>query len=480
MMQNQRVVFPISWAGPLQSLPYLLRSDPAGAREVLRQSTNLARGLDGQIKNMRTHVAHGGNPVEGGTRGEKGGVIGEGWIGNPAYYASQTPSYIRFLEHFDLPHPEQEYREAILRFADFSLEHLGGTPVDFEKLRASFRSHWPNRWVMIIPLMLHAHGLTNDEKYSRAAVMIFEDLMAMVERNPHGYWAAWTFDPKGAALFDSVYNPVAYQRGITAFWAEGLLDLIGPDKASRFVAAQARYFVFSGQLLDSLEMDNVGAICARTHGGHPLFRDQIAVYLCDDFAFYRGLITEPVKWAVASPNGNVEGSSPDRTLGMAYYGSFTLRWAFGIGKGTRWCGATVEQLPDGEGVKVRVRNGLPWTQPVVRFRGSELGLGADAPAMLLRIKEPTWRRLAELEAVKEKDALRIDVGRAMFVRIYYGAWHAEWADTKQFALRYRRPDGVVETTQLSAHFVAYPGVGYGEHFVEWEAEPGQYVLSNVR
>ena len=71
MMQNQRVVFPISWAGPLQSLPYLLRSDPAGAREVLRRSTNLARGLDGQIKNMRTHVAHGGNPVEGGTRDEK-------------------------------------------------------------------------------------------------------------------------------------------------------------------------------------------------------------------------------------------------------------------------------------------------------------------------------------------------------------------------------------------------------------------------
>ena len=68
-------------------------------------------------------------------------------------------------------------------------------------------------------------------------------------------------------------------------------------------------------------MDNVGAICARTHGGHPLFRDQIAVYLYDDFAFYRGLITELVKWAVASPNGNVEGSSPDRTLGMAYYGS---------------------------------------------------------------------------------------------------------------------------------------------------------------
>ena len=53
-------------------------------------------------------------------------MIGEGWIGNPAYYAAQTPFYIRFLEHFDLPHPEEEYREAILRLADFSLEHLGG------------------------------------------------------------------------------------------------------------------------------------------------------------------------------------------------------------------------------------------------------------------------------------------------------------------------------------------------------------------
>ena len=122
-------------------------------------------------------------------------------------------------------------------------------------------------------------------------------------------------------------------------------------------------------------------------------------------------------------------------------------------------------------------NGLPWTQPVVRFRGT-LGLAADARRHVAQDQRAHVATAGRAGGRQGERRLADRCRKGDFVRIYHGAWHAEWADTKQFALRYRRPDGVVETTQLSANFVAYPGVGYGEHFVEWEAEPGQYVLSN--
>jgi hypothetical protein len=70
-----------------------------------------------------------------------------------------------------------------------------------------------------------------------------------------------------------------------------MLDrMIGAGEAARFVAAQARWFVFSGQLLDTLETDNATAVRASTHGGHTGIRNQIGIYLYDDFAFYRGLL----------------------------------------------------------------------------------------------------------------------------------------------------------------------------------------------
>jgi hypothetical protein len=129
--------------------------------------------------------------------------------------------------------------------------------------------------------------------------MLFDDLMDLVERNPHGYWPAWTFSPK-ADKFDTAYNPVAYERGIAAPWWEGQLDVIGRETASRFVAGQARWFVYSGQLLDTLEMDNATAIRASTHGGHTNIRNQIGLYLYDDFAFYRGLLADLVTWSAAT------------------------------------------------------------------------------------------------------------------------------------------------------------------------------------
>ena len=60
--------------------------------------------------------------------------VDEGWTGNPSYHAALMPCYVRVLEHFELPFRQKESREAIVRYADFSLELLGGNPVDFDKL----------------------------------------------------------------------------------------------------------------------------------------------------------------------------------------------------------------------------------------------------------------------------------------------------------------------------------------------------------
>src|SRR5581483_2661821 len=114
------------------------------------------------------------------------------------------------LEHFDLPVPDS-YRNAVVRFADFTLDILGGKPVDWERLNKTCTGEWPSRIVPVIPVVLHAYTLKPEPQYARAARMLFDDLMDLVEHNPHGYFPAWTFTPK-ADKYDTVYNPVSYER----------------------------------------------------------------------------------------------------------------------------------------------------------------------------------------------------------------------------------------------------------------------------
>ena len=47
------------------------------------------------------------------------------------------------LEFFEVPFPQEAYRTAILRYADFGLELLGGSPVDFDKFRAVLEAEAP-------------------------------------------------------------------------------------------------------------------------------------------------------------------------------------------------------------------------------------------------------------------------------------------------------------------------------------------------
>jgi hypothetical protein len=318
------------------ALPAVLaKADRAGVGTVLQGCLDPAGGAAEAIELIRKHVAAGGKPIEGTTKG-----AGEGWHNNPAYFAVDVPVALRFMEHFQLyelaRHRQPEYRGALLRWADFSLETLGGNPLDWEKLRTSCRALWPNRVVMLVPLMLRAYRETGDQRYSRAARLVFDDaLMATVDKNPHGYFWAWGHSPQKSEPFDLNYNIAAYDRGLTDFWSEGSLQIIGSERAAQFGAAQARYFAFSGQLLDTLETDSMTALQSQYPGGIPFAIGQVALLLYDDYPFYRGLVGDLIRWGVIDDGGTLERRQGRRNLYTLKIGSRGLVfWAYGIGRDT--------------------------------------------------------------------------------------------------------------------------------------------------
>jgi len=207
-------------------VPAVLNNDTVAIQQALRNRFMDVTGrTDFYIDLIRRSVQQGQKP-SGGGRALPDGTRWEGWTGNPGYHSSLMPCYVRVMEFFELPFPQEAYRQAILRYADFGLELLGGNPVDIEKFRVVLEEEWPSRTVSTIALMLHAYSLKPEEKYSRAACDLFGDLMRLVERNPHGYFPVCTFNPK-ADKYDTVYNPVSYDRGINSLWFEESLDLVG-------------------------------------------------------------------------------------------------------------------------------------------------------------------------------------------------------------------------------------------------------------
>jgi hypothetical protein len=322
--------------------------------------------------------------------------------------------------------------------------------------------------VPVIPLMLHAYTLEPEPKYARATKLLFEDLMRLVERNPHGYWPTWSFNPK-ADKFDTVYNPVGYERGITALWSEGQLGLVGRDRASRFVAAQARWFVFSGQLLDTLEIDNATAIRACNHGGHTGIRNQIGIYLYDDFDFYRGLLGDLVTWSAAA--SQVPGQ-PDawavgayRSLELSNAGSSLLRWALDIRPGSRWLESKVERLPKG-GFRLQAWNRLPRVKPTVKVTAKEVGLKSDAEVLRVELNGPAYRLPAEFEVTWTADTISVKVSRPGRIRLDRGVLRPEWTARGKPILQRRRPGGAEVVRE----------VVWSGHVVEWQATPGEYEL----
>lgn len=317
-------------------LPAVLhKRDRQAARQFLGECADPVEMAADAMQRIRKCAAGGADPILGTTK-----EGGEGWLHNPAYAAVDVPVALRFMEHFRLfdlaDRPRREYREALLEWADFSLEVVGGSPLDGDKLRASYRSAWANRMVMLGPLMLRAYQETSDEKYARAARMLFEEvLMKQVEQSPHGYFWAWGHAPQQAEPFDLNYNVAAYDRGIVDFWSEEQLDVIGRERGSKFVAAQARYLAFSGQLLDTLETDNMTALASHYPGQIPFAIGQVAPLLYDDFPFYRGLVGDIIRWGVIDDGATVARREGRRNLYAMKIGTRgTVFWAYGIGRDT--------------------------------------------------------------------------------------------------------------------------------------------------
>jgi hypothetical protein len=457
--------------GLLKVVPAVLKDDQAAIAEALRRAKDPVERTDYYIRLISKHVERGGKPAEGKKKDDPDGTPREGWTGNPCYHAALMPCYVRVLEHFELlPGKQQAYRDAIRRYADFTLDLLGGNPIDYDKMGALFRTEWPSRIVPVTPLLLHANTINPQEKYARAVKVQFDDLMRLVERNPHGYFPVWTWDPK-AAPYDTVYNPVSYERGITSLWSEGQLDTVGRDRAARFVAAQARWFVFSGQLLDTLETDNPTAIRATMHGGHTSLRNQIGVYLYDDFAFYRGLVADLVAWSAAScqvPAPSDEyGVGAYRSLELSNAGSSMLRWALGIRPGSTWHETKVRPHAK-DGFTLQAWNRKPLAKPSTTVSAEDAGLKAKGAVLRVHLHGPAYRLPSEFEVSWTADRVVLRVSGPAAVRLGYGVLRPEWVGKGRPELLRRGSGGGADSVVNDAT--------WNNNVVEWQATPGVYEL----
>lgn len=456
--------------GLLKIVPAMLVDDRSAIDKALHDRfQDHTERTDFYIDLIRRSVLKGMKPSGGGKQQPDGSRL-EGWTGNPCYHAALMPVSIRTMEYFDLPVPLEKYQRASVRFADFGLELLGGTPLDLEKFRTSLEAEWPSRCVPTISLMLHAYSLEKDQRYADAAKVLFDDLMRLVERNPHGYFPAWTWTPE-ADKFDTVYNPVSYERGITSFWSEKMLDVIGRETASRFVAAQARWFVFSGQIADTFETDNVTAIRACNHGGHTSLRNQVGIYLYDDFQFYRGLVGELIEWsAVTRPeSGRIlsAGTGPFRRLELSNAGSSMVRWALDIAPGSRWFESKVERLkPDG--FRVRVWNRLPKSRPTAVVHSEEVGLKAGDEVLRVTAMAPAFRQPIEIEVLSAADKIVLKISKQVALRIDLQSLQPNRRAGTKRTLARRESGGKIRPLET--------GVTWTPTSVEWQADAGEYEI----
>lgn len=448
----------------------MVKGDTAAAKAYLARARNQAEKADYYINTMRDFVARGGKPA-GGSHVDPDGVRREGFTGNPCYFAHLLPAYLRVFDFFELPYPREQYRDALGRFADFSMESLGGKPFDVEKWRTLLEAEWPSRAVPAIALMVGIDHERPDKQYRQAATVLFDDLMRLVEQNPHGYFPVWTWKP-GADRWDTVYNPVSYSRGLSWLWTDEKLDWIGRQKASNFIAAQVRWMVFSGQFLDTLETDNVCAIRAATHGGHTNSRTQLGLYLYDDFAFYRGLVGGVLDWSAAA----WQSPEPFFPIGTGPYRSLSietpiLRWALDIRPGAKWFEYKVQPLPQQQGFKVQAWNRIATAKPAITFSGKDVGLASTAEIARIELGGASYRVPAEFAFTREGGKRVIRVSRDATIRLAYRAlWPGVAADSKPSLRRYDAAGSPKSAEAVKDAIVNDDGT------IEWRAVAGTYEL----
>jgi len=447
----------------------MVNGDTAAAKDYLAHARNQAEKADFYIATMRDFVARGGKPAAG-SHVDPDGVRREGFTGNPCYFAHLLPAYLRVFDFFELPYPREQYRLALGRFADFTMESLGGKPFDLQRWNTTLGEQWPSRSVPAIPLMIGANAERPDQQYTQAATILFDDLMHLVEQNPHGYFPVWTFHP-GADRWDTVYNPVSYSRGLSSFWTEEKLDWIGRERASHFVAAQVRWMVFSGQFLDTLETDNVCAIRAATHHGHTNSRTQLGLYLYDDFAFYRGLVGGVIDWSAAT----WQDPEPLFPLGTGPYRSLTietpiLRWALDIRPGGKWFESKVEPLPTQHGFKLQAWNRIATARPTFGVSGKEAGLESPAEVLRVKLSGASYRVPSEYSFTREGGKVIVKVSKAADIHLAYRALCPDWpADRKPTLRQHGTPDSAAKGADTAV---------VSDGAIDWHAVPGEYELAN--
>jgi hypothetical protein len=271
----------------------------------------------------------------------------------------------------------------------------------------------------------------------------------------------------GADRWDTVYNPVSYSRGLSSFWTEEKLDWIGRERASKFVAAQVRWLVFSGQFLDTLETDNVCAIRAATHHGHTNARTQLGLYLYDDFEFYRGLTGGIIDWSAAT----WQDPAPLFPLGTGPYRSLTietpiLRWALGIRPASKWFEYQVEPQPKRQGFQLLAWNRMASANPVIHLTGQDVGLSSTAEIAQVELHSAAYRVPIEIQCGRSGAGALVQVSRPVHVHIALRALWPDWPAGAKGVIQHRDAGGVLQP--VNGATVSPDGV------CDWEAEPGEY------
>jgi hypothetical protein len=250
---------------------------------------------------------------------------------------------------------------------------------------------------------------------------------------------------------------------------------MGRDAAARFVAAQARWFVFSGQLLDTLEIDNPRPSSPARTAHTPTSATRSAFISTTIFDFYRGLVGDLVTWSTATCQvpGRVDdsGTGAYRSLELSNAGSSMLRWALGIRPSGKCLESRVERLKE-DGFRLQAWNRLPKARPTITLEAQDVGLPSKAEVLRVQLSGPAFRQPAEFELTGTASTLSLKASKPARVRLSYRVLRPAWPADDRPVLYRRHPDGRAE--------VVRGDVAWEDNWVEWQATPGEYDLRSSR
>ena len=221
--------------------------------------------------------------------------------------------------------------------------------------------------------------------------------------------------------------------------------------------------------------------------GIPGERNQMPLFLFDDFEFYRGLVGNLVQWSAATPPR--AGGLADRDLGLAESGCYGLRWAMGIGAAaqpsgkssrSKWFEYRLEPSTDHTGFRLQAWNRLPWTKPTLAISTRDVGLvtaGAKGniqrPLLWLQLSEPAYREPVVVDVQSPTaERITIQVSHPVRLRLNYAALRPEFEEVRPPMLRLRRDDEPLHPLPGSDSQVLL----WGNGDLEWSAEAGRYEL----